>query len=390
MGSSISQLKVALVAHRFAKNDGQGRVNYEVVLAALKGGVKVTLFCAHCAEEIMAHPNAVIVKIGRERLPSRLLKNLAFARASTRWLRLHQGEFDVVLANGFVTWEKCDIVSAHFVHSAWFENEFYPFRGSLKPYALYQRTFTQLNSYFERKSYLGATKLIAVSEIVRQDLVALGVPAERISIIYNGVDTEEFAPGPSMRSSFGLPEGPVTALFVGDIKSPRKNLDTVLQALVDVPGMHLAVAGEAKGSSALQVAESLGLNDRVHFVGKTKKVADLMRSCDLFIFPSRYEAHPLVVLEAMASALPIILSRNVGSVSSFSDFVQVLEDANDAKALAVLMTGLAASASRRTQLGAAARQRALDLRWANTTEKYLRVFESVADLSTGLHNRDQG
>jgi glycosyltransferase involved in cell wall biosynthesis len=378
MMRSTSQLRIALVSHRFAKNDGQGRVNYEVSLAALKRGANVTLVCVQCAEEILAYPNASVVKLGSEWLPTQLLRNLAFASASARWLKLHRLEFDVVLANGFVTWEKCDVVSAHFVHSAWIKNEFYPFRGSLKPYALYQLAYTKLNSLWERNAYLGATKVIAVSEIVRQDLVALGVPADRITVIYNGVDTEEFAPGLPMRSSFALPDGVLLALFVGDIKSPRKNLDTVFQALLEVPEIHLAVAGEVQGSPAPQRARTLGIAERVHFVGKSKRIADLMRSSDMFIFPSRYEAHPLVVLEAMASALPIILSRNVGSVSSFREFVEVLEDANNAKALAILIKKLIASPARRMELGSNARRRALDLEWSKTAESYFQVFDSFS------------
>jgi len=374
----MSQLRIALVSHRFAKNDGQGRVNYEVSLAALKRGARVTLLCVHCAEEFVAHPNASVVRLGSEWLPTQLLRNLAFASASTRWLRSHRAEFDVVLANGFVTWEKCDVVSAHFVHSSWIKNQFYPFRGSIRPYALYQRLYTKLNTFLERRAYLTATKVVAVSEIVRQDLISLGVLADRISVIYNGVDAEEFSPGLSVRSSFALPEGVLLALFVGDIKSPRKNLHTVLQALQEVPEIHLAVAGEVKGSSAPQQARTLGVADRVHFVGKSKRIADLMRSTDMFLFPSRYEAHPLVVLEAMASALPIILSKNVGSVSSFLEFVEVLDDANDAKALAHLIARLIASPDQRMQLGSAARKRALELQWSNTTEAYFQVFDSFS------------
>ena len=374
---SISNLRLALIAHRFAPNDGMGRVNYELARAALDRGAHVSLLCGHCSEELISHPNATIVFLGNESLPTQLLRNVAYANATAKWLKQHRGEFDLVQANGSGTWAQCDVVSAHFVHTSWAKNEFYPFRSSSKPSALYQRLYTQLNARWEREAYVNATKVIAVSEVVRQDLVDLGIPANKVEVIYNGVDTVEFAPGPSERASFGLPETYLLALFVGDIKSPRKNLSTLLTALVNVPDMHLAVAGETKGSSAPELAEKLGIAARVHFVGKTKRVGALMRSCDLFVFPSRYEAHPLVVLEAMASALPIILSKSVGSVGSFREYVSVLEDPDDARSLAALMNELAASPERRMQMGANSRQRALGLGWAQTTEAYFRVFESV-------------
>ena len=374
---AISELRLALVAHRFEPNDGMGRVNFELAKAALDRGAKVTLLCGHCSDILAKHENATVVFLGNDRLPAQLLRNMAYARSTEKWLKAHRDEFDLVQANGSGTSAACDVVSAHFVHTAWAKNEFYPFRKSLKLYSLYQRLYTQLNARWETQAYLSAKKVIAVSEVVRQDLIALGIQAERVEVIYNGVDTVEFAPGASERESFGLPAEPLLALFVGDIKSPRKNLATLLHALVDVPDMHLVVAGETKGSSAPQLAEELAIANRVHFVGKTKRVASLMRSCNLFVFPSRYEAHPLVVLEAMASGLPIILSKSVGSVGSFRQYVSVLDDPDDPKSLASLMNALATSPERRVAMGAAARQRAEGLSWADTTEGYFRVFESV-------------
>ena len=378
MNELSSSLRVALVAHRFQRNDGQGRVNYEVARAALGQGCAVTLLAAHCAEEIASHPNARFVRIGKEKLPTQLLRNLAFASESARWLREHRSEFDLLQANGFITWESCDIVTAHFVHSSWVKSPYYPFSGSLRPYALYQRAFTGLNARWERRTFRSAGHVIAVSEAVRDDVAQLGVPRDRIEVIYNGVDTEEFAPGASERGSFDLPLEVPLALFVGDIRSPRKNLDTLLRALKDVSTLHLAVAGETKGSPALDLVRTLGLGDRVHFLGKTSRIASLMRSVDMFVFPSRYEAHPLVVLEAMASGLPIILSKNIGSVSSFGQLIDVLEDPEDQAALSGLMSALVASPERRKRIGDLARERALKLGWAATTEAYLNAYRAFA------------
>src|SRR5271155_2403497 len=89
-------LRLVFVANRHQSNDGQGRVNYEVALAALNCGMKVTLLSAYCADEIANHPNAQFVRVGNERLPTQLLRNLAFANESASWLRQHRGEWDLV------------------------------------------------------------------------------------------------------------------------------------------------------------------------------------------------------------------------------------------------------------------------------------------------------
>ena len=378
MTNRTTPLRLAVIAHRVERNDGQGRVNYEIARAALASGLHVTLLAAHCAEDISSHANARFVQIGRESRPSQLWRNLAFARESTKWLRAHRDSVDLVQANGSVTWDPCDIVAVHFVHSSWLRSPFYPFKTSMRPYALYQRVFTMLNSRWERRTLQSARHIIAVADTVAKDVQALGVRVERIEVIPNGVDVEEFHPGAAERAEWGLPEGAPLALFVGDIRSPRKNLQTLLRALPHMPALHLVVAGDPTGSSAPAEAKTLGVADRVHFVGKTSKIPSLMRSVDLFVFPSRYEPYGLVVAEAMASGLPALVSKNVGCVATFRDVLEVLDDPEDAKELALHIQRLLHSPGRLRELSVASRARALEVSWASTTAAYLAAYEALA------------
>jgi glycosyltransferase involved in cell wall biosynthesis len=368
--------RLALISHRFQRNDGQGRVNYEIARAALDHGYQVTILAAHCAEEIANHPHARHIRIGQDWIPTELLRNLAFAWSSARWIKRHRRELDLIQGNGFVTWERCDIVAAHFVHTAWRKSQYYPFT-SFSPYSLYQRLYTFLNSRWEKRAFVGATRVIAVSKGVAEELATLGVPAERIDVIYNGVDTDQFCPGDADRPSFGLPPHVPLALFVGDIRTPRKNLESVLRALQHAPAIHLAVAGSVKGSPYPALARELGVSQRVFFLDKVSGIPSLMRAADLFVFPSRYEAHPLVVLEAMASGLPAIVSGNFGAEDFLGDGGEILKDPNDVSALAAIMNETACAPEKRKLMALAGRQRALTMRWSAMAAAYLDVYQQV-------------
>ena len=366
--------RLGFISHKFQQNDGQGRVNYEVVRAALDAGYHVTILATTCADDIASHANCQFVQIGNHSLPTELVRNFVFSVGTTRWLRKHRQELDLVLTNGFITWEPCDIVVAHFVHAAWVNSAWYPFKA-LKPYALYQYLYTLLNVRWERESFLAASIAVAVSPIVAEELVDIGVPRDKIEIILNGIETEQFHPGESSRAAFGLPAQGLMALFAGDLKTPRKNLDTVLKVLVRLPEWSLAVAGDLKRSPYPEMAKALGISDRVFFLGQVKRMNDLMRSTDLFVFPSRYEPFGLVVLEAMASGTPVIVSACSGAAPSVGDAGFVLEDPNDVDVLVERMNTLAQDAGMRAAMGAAGRRRALELQWSVCAQGYLRIFE---------------
>ena len=376
MSGNAQRAKLAFVSHRFTRNDGQGRVNYEVVKAALDQGYAVIVLAQSCAEDISSHPACQFVKIKSAALPTELLRNIVFASSTARWLRKHRGQYDLVQANGFVTWEPCDVVAAHFVHAAWAKSSWYPFK-SLAPYSLYQRLYTTLNVRWEKQAFLRARRVIAVAHTLVGELVGIGIPEARIDVVWNGVSTEEFEPGDPKRSSFDLPEGIPLALFVGDIRTPRKNLETVLRALKIVPELSLVVAGATEGSPYLALARELEVDQRVYFVGKTTEVPLLMRSVDMFVFPSRYEAHPLVLLEAMASGLPSIVSGTFGADAFLGGGGLILSNPNDVDELANYMRTLTNDRALRTELSAASRQQALRMQWQVSTTQYLSIFERM-------------
>ena len=373
-------MRLALLTHKVDFQDGQGRVNYEIAKAALDHGHFVTVFAEYCSSQIAEHPRGSYVQARKRAIPTQLLRNLYYAASSSRWLRRHRSKFDLVQANGFVTWEPADIVAVHFVHSSWLRNRFFPFHwSSLSPYAYYQRLITMINGHYEKGAFRSAKVLVAVSRFTANEVADLGISNNKIVVIHNGVDVAEFCPGPGERSEFGLPEDVPLALFVGDIKTTRKNLETVLASMTFIPELHLVVAGDKVGSPYPALAKQLKVSDRVHFIGSTRRIASLMRSTDFFVFPSRYEAHPLVLLEALASGLPVVVSGNFGAADYIKAGGIVFDDPNDVVALRSAMNALVRSPETRKAMGIAAREQALGMQWSQMAAKYLRIYDDLIE-----------
>ena len=269
--------------------------------------------------------------------------------------------------------------AVHFVHSSWLRSPVHISRNRRDLYGFYQWLFTAFNARWEKQAFQKAQVVVAVSEKVAQELVNIGVPRSRIRVIVNGVDLEEFTPGESNRQKLGLSENVTLALFAGDIRTPRKNLDTVLQALVQVPDLHLAVVGHIEDSPFPQLAASLGLSDRVHFVGFRRDIPEIMRSVDLFIFPSRYEACSLVLLEALSSGLPVITATATGGAELVTpECGIVLTDSNDIDALAVAMMSLVSDFALMQQMSQAARSVAEQHSWTTMAQTYVDLFEELS------------
>src|SRR5215217_5284186 len=218
-------MKICIVTHKLAKGDGQGRVNYEIARSALQRGHQLVLVASHVASELNMHPCCSWVPIPVAHWPTALLRNQIFAWRSFRWLRKRRRELDVVHVNGFITWEASQVNTAHFVHSAWLRSPVHDARLRRDLYGAYQWIYTALNARLEKYSYRQARVVVAVSEKIRNELVEAGVSEQHVCVIPNGVDLQEFSPGPVERGQLGLPEGVTLALFAGGIRTPRKNLD---------------------------------------------------------------------------------------------------------------------------------------------------------------------
>ncbi|MBI3088223.1 MAG: glycosyltransferase [Candidatus Omnitrophica bacterium] len=162
-----------------------------------------------------------------------------------------------------------------------------------------------------------ARRLIAVSEPVRDALVErFGLPASRICVIPNGVDLVRCSPATESeraqaRLALGLPQETLAILTVGRL-IPEKNHAALIAACGLMRERHpvrLLIAGDGPLRAELEsLVARLELTDYVSLLGTRSDVPRLLQAADLFVLPSIREGLPVALLEAMASAVPVVAS----------------------------------------------------------------------------------
>jgi len=225
-----------------------------------------------------------------------------------------------------------------------------------------------------------ADAIIVLGEFWRKYLMDhLDQPAAKVHVVPNGVPDL----GPSVVSS-APPGKPVCILFAGQV-GQRKGTGDLLDALAR-PNLrefawHLTVAGGGEVDSHRAKAQQLGIGDRVTFLGwiELNRVSQLMRTAHIFVLPSYQEGLPMAIIEAMASALPVV-STPVGSIP---DIVRdgetgLLVPPGDPSALSAAFLRLLESPVLRRQLGASARQLYLcDFTVSAMCDRLQAVFHSI-------------
>jgi glycosyltransferase involved in cell wall biosynthesis len=374
-------VRIAIVTHNVVRGDGQGRVAFEIARQAIRQGHQISLLAAQVDPELIEE-GARWMRLEPAVSRIHLCKVPLFARLANRALASHSSEFDVVHGFGYSLTVPHAVNSAQFIHAAWARSPAHPGRGKWSARNLYQSACTWWNTRWERSAYAGASTVIACSSQVGGDLISIGVSERKIRIIPNGVDLNEYKPGMADRATLGLPKGVPLALFVGDLRLGRKNLDAVLRALPLSPSVHLAVAGSLEGSPYPAMAKRLRIEQRVHFLDFRSDMADLMRAADVFVFPSLYEPFGLVVLEALATGLPVITATTVGA----ADLVRegggvVVSEGGDEAALARALGEVLEDGPRRAAMKRAARAAAEQHSWRRMAEAYLDVYASAVKVN---------
>jgi UDP-glucose:(heptosyl)LPS alpha-1,3-glucosyltransferase len=228
-------------------------------------------------------------------------------------------------------------------------------------------------------------RIVTISESVKQDLALLEeAPLEAMAVVPNGVDVERFHPGnrerhrDSTRKELGLEEGHIAVLFVGNSWG-RKGLRTAIEA-VDMPdhaNVRLVVVGDGVEAPFLAGLKP-EVTARIIFAGaQVRDVERFYAAADIFILPTLYEPFGLVVLEAMASGLPTIVSACAGVAEWLEDGADVVllrnpEDGAEARAA---LQSLLRDSTLLARLALNGRSAAEGLQWSGIADRLLETVK---------------
>jgi len=219
-----------------------------------------------------------------------------------------------------------------------------------------------------------------------------GLDASRVRVLHPGVDIARFASPDragcraAVRERYGIGPSDVVALFVGmnfEVKGLGVIIEAVAKAKAQRPGAELRLLVVGKGDSAeyRSLATSLGIGDAVIFAGPQEGVEEFYLASDLFVMLSKFDTFGMVVLEAMAARLPVVLSANVGAKDLVEEGANgfVLPDGRDADAAAGKIL-LLLDENRRAAMGEAGFRTASTCSWERLAEEVGKVYgESIAE-----------
>lgn len=252
---------------------------------------------------------------------------------------------------------------------------------------LSERLLLKLDSRYIRR----ASHIIAVSQNTKRDLVKyLGIPEDKISVIYNGVDHEVFRP---RRKRPDNPEvaGKPYILYVGSERR-RKNLGRLLEAFANLKGefgnLKLVKVGSFGRSGqfrdeTMAKIKKLGITGEVVFVDEVSDVelARYYSFASLLAYPSIYEGFGLPPVEAMACGCPVITS-NTSCLPEVVGQAGIMVDPYDTCGMAHAMRRIASDEQLRDDLKRRGFEQSKKFSWERAARLTLRVYQKVIDETT--------
>ncbi|MGA9364109.1 MAG: glycosyltransferase family 4 protein [Bacteroidota bacterium] len=336
----------------------------------------------HCAKWMDASLSRVIF----HRVPTLNIVNstriLSYAMLCFRDVK--QGRYDLTHSHGGIV--GCDVITAHSCHCAGME-----IRRRLKEKMLGGRIYfgvaDRIRLMIEHENYRKRRykKIIAVSEGVKRELVRYyDVPGEDIVVIPNGVDLDEFNPAnrprfrDPLREKLGISSVFPVLIFVAN-EFDRKGLGVIIEALplLKIPKLRLLVLGGDNNLPYLGLAQKLGVESQILFLGNVREISRYYAASDLFVLPTFYEAFSVATLEAAAAGLPLLVTKVNGTEELVKDGYNGYFISRNPESIAEKVAVLLSDKEKLTKLGANARKSAEPYSWDSVTERTLSVYEEI-------------
>jgi UDP-glucose:(heptosyl)LPS alpha-1,3-glucosyltransferase len=376
-------MRLGIIRQRYAAYAGAERFTEAALEALLERGVAITLYTRRWPETRVQLIEPVVCNppyIGR------LWRDWGFARAVTR--KIARTPPELVLSHERLLC--CDVYRAgDGVHLVRLEE-------SLREESALTRRMVEWNPYhryvleMERQLYASPAlrAVICDSKMVRDEIRdRFGVAEDKLRVIYNAVDSEVFSPQlrqhrEAVRSKLGVAE--TATVFLIRSSEGREGVATAINALARLPrDTYLFVVGRDKARGRYrQLAQELGVADRVALLGSQEDPRPFYGAADAFVLPTLYDPCPNAALEAMACGLPLVTSTKCGAAELVLEHdAGFVCPARDVDSLTWHMTTLTDAGARAT-LGARAREAVLPLTPPAMTLQLVLLYR---DLLTAAH-----
>lgn len=307
----------------------------------------------------------------------------AFGRRALKYLRRHASAYDIVHDNQSLAWSMLDLQRelplVTTIH--------HPITSDLRLVLAAERRWWRRLLARRWYSFLGMQKRVAaglrhvitVSDCSRRDVARdFGLPEQRLARVYNGIDTQVFAPQP------GVARKSLQLMATASADQPLKGLAVLLRAFASLlpahPGLRLLVIGKPReGGDTERLVHRLGLWPHIDFRSgiPTGELVRHYAESTLVVVPSLYEGFGLPAGEAMACGAPVI-SSDGGALPEVVGDAGVLVPAGDDAALACAIAELLADPARRALLGEKARARILEaFCWRRAAREMTGYYEQV-------------
>jgi len=377
-------VKVAIVRTTLHRGSGQVVHIRELVQKLLKMGVEVSILCREVEGEIDL-PNVQLARFFFDRLF--FVRHFGFAFKAG----LMAQDFDVIHTQYHPA-----IFAGNVSHCLKSKAHVFTFHG-FTPAGVW-RNPRQTIKMVDHKAgtaialRLGVDQVIAVSDFLKRELVQFyRFDSEKVTVIYNGIDTQRFNPGIDglrIREKYGVGSSPLV-LFLGRLapyKGPQFLIMAAPQILKEVSDTKFVIAGSGRYEipQLKTLVKKLGLEKEFIFTGYVAdwEIPYLYASCDVFCYPSLWEGFGLTPAEAQACGKPVV-AFNISAVPEVvkNRETGILVPPKDCAELASAIIQLLSDKKERERMGHKGRQRVLRLfSWDNAAAETVKVYQKALEL----------
>lgn len=305
-------MKIAFIKRNFSYHGGAEKYLATLINQLKKEGHEIHIF----SNKWQANEGVIFHKIN-------ILSFSSFLKAYTfnRNLNISFKEFPCIVSFERTT---CQHIyrAGEGCHVKWLE-----LRSLIEPfYKQITLKMNPLHRYYlriEKEIFEKTPLIIANSNMVKSEILYYyGIDDNKITVIYNGVDTKKFSPKNKheLREKYNLPKDLTIILFVGS-GFKRKGLDTLIKAFARLKEQNLLLIVIGKGDKIEyeKTCHKLKIEKKVLFLGIRKDIESFYALSDLFVLPTIYDPFSNATLEAMASGIPVITTKNNGVAELIED-----------------------------------------------------------------------